>query len=128
MSFETETPRAMRSLRVRRSRSSRLSFTLTGWSATWPRRSMVRRLSMIAPARAVGADDVREDGANFDEVGRVLRHEALARLRIAEDAAERLTQLVREGARERAQGGHARKMRQLLPLQLRLHTRLASGA
>ena len=73
---------------------------------------------------AVLADDVREDGAKLDEVGRVLRHEALARLRIAEDAAERLAQLVREGTRERAQGGHAGKMRQLLPLQLRLRTSL----
>ena len=52
---------------------------------------------------AVLADDVREDAAKLDEVGRVLRHEALARLCVAEDAAERLAQLVCEGTRERAQ-------------------------
>ena len=103
VSFVTETPRAMRSLRVRRSRSSSVSFTLTGCSATWPRRSMVRRRSMIAAGATVGADDVREDGAHLGEVGRVLRHEALGRLGVAEDAGERLAQLVREGARERAQ-------------------------
>ena len=74
---------------------------------------------MISPARRSVADDVREDGAKLDEVGRVLRHEALARLRIAEDAGERLVQLVREGTRERAQGGHAGKMRQFLTLPLR---------
>ena len=69
---------------------------------------------------AVLADDVREDRANLSEVGRILRHEALAGLRIHEDAGERLAQLVREGTRERAQRGRAGKMRQFLPLQLRL--------
>ena len=126
--FETETPRAMRSLRVRRSSSSRLSFTLTGWSATSPRRSMVRRRSMISTGAAVGADDVLEDGAKLDEIGRFLRHEALARLRVDEDAAERLAQLVREGTRKRAHGGHAGKMRQFLPLQPAPPQRPASGA
>ena len=36
---------------------------------------------------AVRAQDVREDGANLGEVGRVLRHEAMAGLRVQEDAA-----------------------------------------
>ena len=83
---------------------------------------------MISPRAAVRADDVREDGAKLGEVGRILRHEAPARLRIAEDAGERLAQLVREGTRERAQGGHAGKMRQLLPLQLRLRISLPFAA
>src|SRR4030095_8380325 len=50
---------------------------------------------------AVSADDVRENGANRDEVRRVLRHAPLARLCVDEDAAEWLAQLVREGTRER---------------------------
>ena len=65
----------------------------------------------------IRADDVREDGLNLGEVGRIARHEALGRLRIAEDAAEWLTQLVREGTRKRVQHGHAGKVRQFFPLQ-----------
>ena len=56
---------------------------------------------------AVGADDVRENGAKLGEVRRVPRQEVLACLCVGEDAGERLAQLVREGTREHAHGSHA---------------------
>jgi hypothetical protein len=74
---------------------------------------------MMSAGARIRADDLLEYRAQLDEVGRVLGHEALARLCIDEDAAERLAQLVRERTRKRTHGGNARKVRQLLPLKLR---------
>ena len=46
------------------------------------------------------------------KIGRVLREEALGRLRVAEDGGERLVQFVRQRAGELAEHGHAREMRE----------------
>ena len=69
---------------------------------------------------AIRPDDVPEDLAKFDEVGWVMRHEALRRLCIAKDAGEWLVQFVRERTRERAQGGRARWSNRTFALQQRL--------
>ena len=77
-----------------------------------------------APDHFAGAlvvlDDVGQDLAHFVEVGRLTGHEALRGLGVAQDAHERLVDLVRERARELAQRRHARQMRELVALLLDL--------
>jgi hypothetical protein len=69
----------------------------------------------------VFAHDVGKNVARLGEIGRLLREQALCRLRIGENDGQRLVQLVRQGVGELSHGRHARNMRQfsLQSLQLR---------
>ena len=73
------------------------------------------------PGPLVGLDDLRQDGADLRDVGRVVRQKALRRLGIAQDGGQRLVQLVGERARELGERGHPRQMGQLHALLALLH-------